>query len=104
MPLQGYRVLRHATALCLLASQPNKCFVEPGQLMQVVRFLCPQGVSSITGALPCVEGAWASLAGAGRCAPNFDSADDERKPLLLPDVSDSQRAAGEWQEARDAKP
>ena len=42
----------------ILASQPNKRFVELEQLAQLVLFLCSGSASSITGAALPVEGGW----------------------------------------------
>jgi 3-hydroxybutyrate dehydrogenase len=47
-------VVRHV----ILASQPNKRFVEVQQLAEVVLFLCSEAASSITGASLPVDGGW----------------------------------------------
>ena len=47
-------VVRHV----ILASQPNKRFVEVQQLAEVLLFLCSEAASSITGASLPVDGGW----------------------------------------------
>ena len=42
----------------ILASQPNKRFVELEQLGQLVLYLCSDAASSITGASLPIEGGW----------------------------------------------
>jgi len=42
----------------LLASQPNKAFVETGQLAALVAFLCSDDAATLTGAALPVDGAW----------------------------------------------
>ena len=42
----------------ILASQPNKRFVEVDQLGQLVLFLCSEGASSMTGTALPMEGGW----------------------------------------------
>ena len=42
----------------ILASQPNKCFVELSQLADLVLFLCSDAAGSITGAALPIEGGW----------------------------------------------
>jgi 3-hydroxybutyrate dehydrogenase len=42
----------------ILASQPNKRFVELQQLAELVLFLCSDSAASITGAALPIEGGW----------------------------------------------
>jgi 3-hydroxybutyrate dehydrogenase len=42
----------------ILASQPNKRFVELSQLADLVLFLCSDAAGSITGTALPVEGGW----------------------------------------------
>jgi NAD(P)-dependent dehydrogenase (short-subunit alcohol dehydrogenase family) len=42
----------------ILASQPNKRFVDLEELAQVVLFLCSEAAASITGAALPVDGGW----------------------------------------------
>ncbi len=42
----------------LLAAQPTKCFVQPGQIGALAAFLCTPAASQITGAELPVDGGW----------------------------------------------
>ena len=42
----------------LLAAQPTKCFVQPGQIGALAAFLCTPAASQITGAALPVDGGW----------------------------------------------
>lgn len=42
----------------ILASQPNKRFIEIEQLGQLVLFLCSEGAASMTGCALPMEGGW----------------------------------------------
>jgi 3-hydroxybutyrate dehydrogenase len=42
----------------ILASQPNKRFVEVKEIGELVLFLCSTGAASITGVASPIEGGW----------------------------------------------